>query len=731
MANATKPKPADDSPLVFDLNLPDTTLGNMVNRRASEATAHWNKEYNLEKARTDNRKMVNSDYLKRKLRSDDDDEIFSDNKIFTAIRTLVPFLTSNMTQPEITPANADGLSRQFAQDFEKILVEVAEDAYGRDQVKLAIQDVLSGERVGILKWVYNPNKGKLELLHVRPDSCVIGKRSKLHEEYDFFQETQERTVGDLVRQFPDKKQQIYKVFSIQKGVPSQLEEMKKITENWIFVEEEDALKLGIIWMIADTNTVLGAISDPNWNDSGQNMLDEHMMPYITFNFLNDGSGYIDSTSFVEQAQYNQRNYDRRGQTIADNAEYAGIGVPVFGAGAVKEETAAKVRFNPKTRILLDTEDVGKSFTTWNGGQLQPFVFSDKLDAKQQIFDIFGTNQIQMGSTVENPNQNLGQDVLLRNQAEGRQQELIDCVDNGMDRLYQIEAQMIYRYFDTPHYYNFIGDNGEFEHLILTQKKMADNAGIKIRIKSGTSLPVDRSQKLATALELAKMNRIGTLELYRQLGVEDPETKYKEFLTEHLLPFGDLQKADEDKYSREAEEDLQVAIGGKIPDDREDITDDYIQYLNEYMYTNKFHLLNAKQQQDVKVFVANVIAQAQRKALVMSTQQNVSSNPDMMMPPVRGKLSISSKDLQPDVLAQAVQFMGYKPSAMTPLEMQAGIMDSPTIRIQEMSNPLTDPNPAGNTQPGVPPGQQPPSQPQAPQPKPAPPAPVVNIHNHPK
>jgi hypothetical protein len=44
----------DDSPLIFDLNLNDTTILGMVSRRAEEAKAHWNKEYDLDKTREAN-----------------------------------------------------------------------------------------------------------------------------------------------------------------------------------------------------------------------------------------------------------------------------------------------------------------------------------------------------------------------------------------------------------------------------------------------------------------------------------------------------------------------------------------------------------------------------------------------------------------------------------------------------------------------------------------------------
>jgi hypothetical protein len=295
-------KPEEDT--IFDLNIPDTTISGIVSRRADEAQKHWEKEYNLTKTRENNKKLYNSSYIKDSIRDDRYEKVFSDNNIFKAVRTVLPFVTSRITQPEVVPSGEKDLNIQFAKDFEKILVEVADENYAKDKIKLAVQDLLTGARVGILKWVHSGDKVTLE--HLTPDSVVIGKRSRLREEPDFIRHKQKRTVGELVRQFPHKKEVIYKLYNVTKGVPSQLEKEVEITENWIFVEEEEKTCLAIVWLTTDKNIVLGKMKDPNWNDEGENIIDEHMSPFIFFNFLNDGSGYIDETSFVEFAEYNQK-----------------------------------------------------------------------------------------------------------------------------------------------------------------------------------------------------------------------------------------------------------------------------------------------------------------------------------------------------------------------------------------------------------------------------------------
>lgn len=657
-----------DYKMVFDLKTPDVTLAGMVKRRADESQAHWNKKYNLDKVRKDNEKLYLTEYIKDWLIDKRYESIFADNRLFVATRTVLPFITGRLTQPEVVPANGSDVAIQFGQDFERVMVELATQAYARDKVKLALQDLLSGQRLGVCKWVYNPGKDCLELVHIDPKSIVIDGKTPLHQEPKFIQETQRRTLGELIRTFPDKQDMLFKALNIQKGVPSQLEKTYKITENWMFIDDEKGNEeLVIVWMYQ--NEVLGKMTDPNYNPDKENVIDYPMMPYVFFNFLNDGSGYIDNTSFIEQAQYSQKNYDRRGQTISENAEYGGTGVPIFGKDAITAKTAAKIQFSPKQRIMLEQTDVSKSFAVWNTGPLPQYIVEDKMDLRSNVDNIYGINNI---SRAEASNNNtLGQDLLLRDQSAGRLQELIDCVDNGMQRFYLLEGQMVYRYFDEDQFYNFIGDDGKFEEIVISQKTIAKNTGIKIMVKAGTSLPVDREQKRATAIELLKMDRLGTLRAYKELGLDDPEDAFKEYVLEKVYPMGLLNQVEDDLFDRQAEQDLITVIGGEEPPERDDITDTYINHLNEYLLTDKFSKLKKDEQKRVADFLQNVVMKAQNKVQKLSQQQptglksDIPSVSDMMKMNLHRTMreNLDYKDTPPDVQRQIEEQAGLQPSQM--------------------------------------------------------------------
>lgn len=615
---------------VFSLDdLNDVSFLDMCKRRAKEAESHWNKDENLKSVREQNNKAYLGKYVEEQLRDERYEDIYLDNRQFTSVRTIVPFLTARVTQPEVIPADETDISLYFAKDFEKSLSRHAQKQYGRAKIRMAVEDLLRGERVGVLKWRYDAELDTVVLEHCAPGSVVIGKRSKQFEEPDFVRHKQKRTVGDLIKQFPHKEAQIYELFALPKSQKSREKECE-VNEDWIWVDTGGKKQLIVGWNYQ--NFLFEKTPDPNWMEKGKNIADRQMVPFVFFNFLNDGSGYIDQTSFIEQAKYLQSNYNKRGQTIAENARYAGIGVPIFAKGTIGQKDVAKVRFSPIQRILLDTQDVGKAFTVWQSQNLPQFIVEDKYDDRNSIDNIWGTPNIFRGE--QSKNNTATQDILIRDQAEGRQSDPVDCIDDAMERFYVLEAQLMYRYFDAEHYYKYLGKNGKFVKVVLTQARIRENLGIEIGITAGTSLPIDRAQKRATLMELAKMNRVGTLTLYKELGIfDDPEQAFKEYAMEQTDAMSLVQDAESKVFDRDAQEDLAIVIGGKIPDERDDLPETYLAYLNEYLLTDKYKFLKADEQARVTQFIDAVTEKARRKMIKLSMQIN--PEPGLPVPGMSG------------------------------------------------------------------------------------------------
>ena len=625
----TTQEPSDKPKSMLAVKLDDVKLSAVIKARSNAADKVWDGEpYQLTKIREQNQKYYSTEYVKDWNVDEGIEDIVADNRLFTSIRTIVPFVTSNITEPEVTPSNSDDLSRLFALDFEKILALHAKNQNAKAKVKIAVQDNLRGQRIGVLKWRYDAKTDTITLEHVDPASIKLDHRARLHEEPRFLEHTQKRSIGDLIKQFPEKKQKLLEDLELAEDAEDylvRLDDEVDITENWLFIEEDGEDTLVVAWKYKEL--VLAKFKDPNFIWGGQNLLDNPMIPFIFFNFLNDGSSLVDQTSYIEQSQYLQNNYDKRSMAIAYNAKFGGIGVPVFSKGAMPSTDAAKVKFSPKQRILLDTADVRGAFTTWQSGTLQSFVVEDKYDSRNSIDNIWGTPNIFRGE--QSKNNTAAQDVMIRDQAEGRQSEIIDAIDVAMSRFYKILAQMIYRYYDKDHFYKYVGEDGQFVRLVINQDKLAEQLGIGIDVKAGSSLPVDRAQKRASAMQLAKLDRISTLQLYKALGIENADEAYKQWVLEKNDQATLLKEVDMDNVHREAQEDLAVVIGGEVPKEREDVSNEYLKYLNDYLLTDKLKLLEEKDSDAadrVRKFISAVNEKAKAKLAKLEQQTPVGKEP---------------------------------------------------------------------------------------------------------
>lgn len=605
---------------VYDLKLTDNSLSELIRKRRGDADSHWERKYKLKSKRTENKKLYTSEYVLSQPRELDAGPLAVDNRLFVAVRVLTPYIVDRLAQPEVTPADADDLSRNFAKDFERVLAKEAKNAGVKEKFRLMVQDLFEGQRKGVGKWHYNSAKKCLEFKRLDPKNVLVSHRSELYDEPDFIDEMQKRTIGDLFKLFPAKKDQMKRDWGITLETPMTLDKEQDIYETWLFVDDSAGdRKLAVVWSYG-VGSILGAATDPNYDygSDANNILDEPVTPYVFVNFLNDGSGYEDETSFIEQAQYSQKSYDRDAQTISDDAAWGGSGVPVVAKGALEQDDdLAKLKFSPSQRLVLDAEDMSKAFTTWNKPALDKSIFDNKLDQRNNVDNTFGTPSIFRGEQTDA--NTLGQDVILRDQAQGRQTDIITAVDSSMRRSLQIEAQLMGRFFDDEQYYKFVGDDGKFIKVMMSSARIAQNAECEIDVEEGSSLPVDRGQKRAVLLQLLQLNKIGTLTAYRQLGIDDPEEAFKEYMEEQVAPQDLMAKVDKDTTDRDAEEDLYIVIGGKVPEERDDVTPEYVSYLNNWLLTEKYNRLKPNEQQAVSAYVQMVIAKAQLKIAKMASQ----------------------------------------------------------------------------------------------------------------
>src|SRR4029077_6496791 len=105
---------------------------------------------------------------------------------------------------------------------------------------------------------------------------------------------------------------------------------------------------------------------------------------------------------------------------------------------------------------------------------------------------------------------LGRDQMLKTQAGMLQDDLVRCVQISMEMYYNKLLQMMRVYYTDDYWFQVKGGDGKFDFIMLNGDTIDSN--VKIGVQVDSTLPLDKASIRATALELAKMQRIDQLTL---------------------------------------------------------------------------------------------------------------------------------------------------------------------------------------------------------------------------
>lgn len=608
-------KPTIDKPKIFKYEDNDAAWVESLDRRIKTSQDHWEQEYKLEKRTKKNEEL----YLGPDPMDDDEEQGSSDNRIFSSVRTIVPYVTSRITEPQVGPSSRSAAAKRFAEDFEKAIFYHANDEELKAKIKFALEDAIIRRR-GYLKPRYDASTGNFcSFEYVPCESIIVDHKSKPYEEPRYFRHILDKTIEDMLTMFPEMEAKIKEAFGIDENTPqSKYEESHKVNEDWCFKVIDGELDLIVTWSYK--KICLGKMQDPNWRYGKSNFFKTHKMPLIFLNVLSDGRTRIDKTSFVEQAAASQRNVNERSDQISKNAGLGNTGMPVVDVAALADDQSQYLAFEEDTVLELDVPDgkrIQDVFDVWKAGAMPAFVYEDKLDSRNAIDNAFGTPNVFRGE--QSDNNTLGQDVLVRDQAFGRQQEIVDAIDSAMRRIYPFIAQFLLVYGDEEVMFDFVGENGEYDYVLLNTAEL--DTYVKIRIKAGTSMPIDRPQRRATADKAAANNMIDPLS-YWEIMDEGNAQKYAKRLVEYTAdPASFMKDVQDEVFDRDAFVDIELIKQGATPPFRKDLPKEYFDYLNQYILNGDLEdpTIPIPVKQQITMFVDMQLARGQKMLGMMETQ----------------------------------------------------------------------------------------------------------------
>lgn len=590
-----------ESGLVFDLDLKDNDLISMIKKPLQESESYWNNTFKLEAVRKANMKMWMPNHWQDKEYYDyQEDYLYQDPRIFTSVETVVSIINARIPQPEVMPAQDTLISINAAKDIQRGLYAYVRKYRVLDYFKLSARNLLI-KRIGFIKLRFDKTKGEhgeIVTEHVSPEDIIVDENAKFGDVPRFIaQKIRDKTVEELISMFPENENAILEMAGVSRrdgkgnlvAYKTQLAKKKTIYEVWLTYQVKGETVGATVWVDDQFQTVLGKMKNPNYNyeedgESLSNLLDFPEPPFIPINYLNLGDSYIDQTSLIEQASSLQKTLDRRGFQIMENAEQSGSGL-IFNTQMITKADIGKLTGSPDERIGVKG-DVRAAMTRIPTPPLPQYVIEDKIDARNEIDNVFATHDVSRGE--ESGNKTLGQDMMQRDQDYTRMDDIARALERQASLYYRYLVQMMKVYYTEDHWFKMTGEDGQFDFVVMREDLIED--GVDISVEAGTMLPIDKSSQQKWVGDLMTAGLLDPLTIYEVAAGGDlpsPKKMLERFMNYTTDPMGFINKTREDDVSREAFLDIQIMIRQEVPAPRKEYAGTYFNFINEYMTTGDF------------------------------------------------------------------------------------------------------------------------------------------------
>lgn len=625
---------------VLALDVPDTELVHNLHQRIEDSLAYWNKatSYNL-KVRRDKNVDWHRGHHRDKTYMFAYQVPYTDNEIFVGVEAIVSYLTAQAARTECWPGNSRPESRIFAQDLEDVLNQLANLNDLREESENIVRDLLL-KFLGVMKFWIDPQTKKIKFGSVDPNNLIIDKNVRKGQNPAFICQVIKTSVGELIATYPHKKKEIIESLGRMNASAKLMAQTVVYREVWFTSWKDGKPTEGVAAYFQ--NVVLEKAKNPHYNYSNpdENILSYPMKPFIPFNFINDGSHWIDSTSPVEQAGPLQEILNKRGQQILENADTAN-GVMAFDAKAINSDAAANLTGDPNQKILLEANKHGMRLRDAIM-QLPPhllpnYVIEDKADLRQTIHNILGTPSQFTGTNAQDDRTDtLGEAMMVKNQATGRQDAIVRALSSGYQRFFQYYAQMIKVWMTEKELFAIKGKDGQFVDVEMHSDRIEND--VQIVIEDSSFLPPDKHTTANIALNLAKLGLTGPRYLYKDLGLKEVKDRLEDLVNWKTNPMSVVVAESGSEDDRNATVDFTDLINGRKVQVRQDVTPEYLNTLRKFMLSPQFREAKLKYQQAYVAFVqAETSILDQQSLLDEMSQQDAAAHtlplsPQGGMPP---------------------------------------------------------------------------------------------------
>lgn len=561
---------------------------------------------------------------------------YKDNRIFTAIETLVSLVTSKPAQPLVIQAYDTEASYELAQQLQKTLLAKYEDLYLKREFQMVARHILAGYRIGVMKYRHDDTVGALQedgtrfgdisIKALRPQRIVIDAGAQDINDIPLIGEYRASILEDLLDLYPDKRDEILQEAGISQGTTIPMTKRIGYMEVHFTTRDKQTKERieAITWTYG--KVVLDSTKSPFWNydNPQENFLVKPQKPYVLFNFLNLGRWVIDDTSLMDQAQTLQEVHDKRGRQIVENADQ-GNGGWVFNTMMVDAEDAANWVNNPGDKILAKG-NVREAAARFPAPELPDYVLQDKIDARNEIDNIYGTHGAIKGEVTNS--KTLGQDVMSQRGDSARLNTLATCMEDGADRLYKAMTQYFKVFYDVPQLIRFDSELDSTSFFNFGSQHI--EPGAAVRVKSGSVLPEDPQTKKQDTIAMLPI--LDPLNIAKGLGVSDPKqwakenVMYKLFPDKYVTEILGYTPGDQGTQDPKALQDIQaISQGQQVQPSQQAVTKEYMATYQAFIQSPQFKQLSPEIQQAHIMHIKQVLGMGKQAMGIQGEKPGSPSN----------------------------------------------------------------------------------------------------------
>ena len=478
------------------------------------------------------------------------------NRIYMSVETMVPIITSKPAEPMITMAGFDEKKdgsekeREFLRQIERMLLD---KYYDEDHPQQEVFEMIARHlllyKIGIPKIRWDDDMDDYIVEFVHPHKMIISPDGHYNEDV-WTAEYMEWTLGDIIKEFPEQESTI--MHAVFPGTDSSEKLLGTPLGFWEYWSEDGKYlvwKMNSVILQKKLNPYMVWSKDKTF-DKEKNHFSYPKKPYMFLNSQNLGRHIWDDTTPISQGISLQDGINLMQRIITDTARDQGI---LVGAQeGIDRDELYKYTGAYNEKLSIKGGNPQGALYRVAPKQLAPHVQENLLHLENASDNIMGTHATTRGEKSKQPT--LGQDVMSKESDYGR----IDAVVRGIERvanaIYNWELQMIAVKYKEDHYTRVLGD--EDGKKAYEKMKEGIKKRIKITVKPGSTLPVDKLTQRNEAIELAKADKISDLDFFERMDYPNPREMAKRVFLQKNKPemlYPDLIKEMEEDAKKKAKE----------------------------------------------------------------------------------------------------------------------------------------------------------------------------------